>query len=189
MTIKANMSLQCRGNLLASGDVVIDDQIYLHQVKVINGNNGQMIISLPKKKTSTGHWVDVVELPPELYQEIRNKVIEAVRNSLASDQRYSVTIYPVVRFGLETSLADVEVKDTGTGIKISDIHIKSGRYGHYVSWPKTVLDNGTEVNLVTLPPGVRDELEINILAEYQQYKRKKESEKQTQKKTTKKKRR
>ena len=62
MTIKANMSLQGRGNLLASGDVVIDDQIYLHQVKVINGNNGQMIISLPKKKTSTGHWVDVVEL-------------------------------------------------------------------------------------------------------------------------------
>ena len=185
MTIKANMSIRGRGKLLASGDVVIDDQIFLHQVKVIEGNEG-VIVSLPKKKMSTGDWVDVVELPPEIYLEPKNKVIEAVRTALAPDQRYIITLYPVVRFG--TSLADVEVKDTRTGIKISDIHIKSGRYGHYVSWPKTVMDNGTEINLVTLPPGVRDELESNILYEYE-HRWTNEAERQPQKKTTKKKRR
>ena len=71
MTIKANMSIQGSGKLLASGDVVIDDQIFLHQVKVIEGNEG-LIVSLPKKKMSTGDWIDVVELPPELYQELKN---------------------------------------------------------------------------------------------------------------------
>ena len=98
MTIKANMSIQGSGKLLAFGDVVIDDQIFLHQVKVIEGNEG-LIVSLPKKKMSTGAWVDVVELPPELYQELKNKVIEAVRTALAPDQRYMVTLYPVVRYG------------------------------------------------------------------------------------------
>ena len=176
MTIKANMSLQGRGKLLASGDVVIDDQIFLHHVKVIEGGEG-LLVTLPKKKTSTGHWRDVVDIPPELYSEIKIKVIDAVRESLASEQRYQVTIYPAVRFG--ASLADVEVKDTRTGIKISDIQLKNGRFGYYVSWPKTVLDNGTEINLVTLPPGTRDELERNIIAEYS---RNKEVVKTSQKK-------
>ena len=186
MTIKANMSIQGSGKLLASGDVVIDDQIFLHQVKVIEGNEG-LIVSLPKKKMSTGAWVDVVELPPELYQELKNKVIEAVRTALAPDQRYMVTLYPVVRYG--ASLAEVEVKDTRTGIKISDIQIRNGRYGIYVSWPKNVLDNGTEINLVTLPPGVRDELETSIIAEYKYSRKSKETDTQPQKKATKNQRR
>ena len=186
MTIKANMSIQGSGKLLASGDVVIDDQIFLHQVKVIEGNEG-LIVSLPKKKMSTGDWVDFVELPPELYQELKNKVIEAVRTALAPDQRYMVTLCPVVRYG--ASLAEVEVKDTRTGIKISDIQIKNGRYGIYVSWPKNVLDNGTEINLVTLPPGVRDELETSIIAEYKYSRKSKETDTQPQKKATKNQRR
>jgi hypothetical protein len=52
-----------------------------------------------------------------------------------------------------------------------------------------VLDNGTEINLVTLPPGVRDELETSIIAEYKYSRKSKETDTQPQKKATKNQRR
>ncbi|MGP1608532.1 MAG: septation regulator SpoVG [Clostridium sp.] len=61
--------------------ISIDDSILIHDIKVIDGKNG-IFISMPKKKTKTGDYRDLVHpVSQEAREELYQKILEAYENA------------------------------------------------------------------------------------------------------------
>lgn len=77
MDIEAKMQIVNRKDLIAVGDVTLDNKITLHQVKVLKLGE-KTTVALPRRKTPEG-WKNIVTLlAPELKAEIEKNVLEAV---------------------------------------------------------------------------------------------------------------
>jgi stage V sporulation protein G len=77
------------GKLKAYVTVTFDDCFVVHNVKIIDGNNG-VFIAMPSRKTKSGEYKDVAHpIHPEFRTELQSKVLEKY-NSGEDDQTMDV---------------------------------------------------------------------------------------------------
>ena len=61
----------------AVASVTFDNEFVIHDIKVIESQNG-LVIAMPSKKTPTGDFKDIVHLiNPETREKIQNAILEA----------------------------------------------------------------------------------------------------------------
>jgi len=65
------------GRVRAVADIVIDDELIIKGIKVIESKHGGLFISLPKKRSSRGAFVDIIQpVSNQTYEKLRKAVIE-----------------------------------------------------------------------------------------------------------------
>ena len=90
MKIRAEMNIIDKGNLVAAGDVFLEEQIVIHQVKLIatkNKDTGRdmWVVAMPDKKKGDT-WDKVVYIKDkDVYKEIETAVIQSVEHALRKD--------------------------------------------------------------------------------------------------------
>jgi stage V sporulation protein G len=56
--------------------VTFDDSFVVHNIKIINGNNG-VLVAMPSRKTNTGEYKDIAHpIQPEFRAELQRKIME-----------------------------------------------------------------------------------------------------------------
>lgn len=71
--------------LKAVASITIDDCFVVHDVKIIDGNEG-FFIAMPSRKTSDGEFKDVAHpIKSETRNEIIEAVLEAYKNEVAKN--------------------------------------------------------------------------------------------------------
>ena len=61
--------------------VVLDDSFAVHDIRIIEGDNG-LFIAMPSRKTSTGSYRDIAHpINPEVRTMFEEKIIEAYNNA------------------------------------------------------------------------------------------------------------
>ena len=90
MKVRAEMNIIDKGNLVAAGDVFLEEKIVIHQVKLIatknkeTGNDMWVVVMPDKKKGDT--WDKVVYIKDrDVYKEIESAVIQSVEHALKKD--------------------------------------------------------------------------------------------------------
>ncbi len=65
------------GRVRAVADIIINDELMIKGIKIIESKHGGLFISFPKKKSSTGLFVDIVQpLSNQTYEKIRRAIID-----------------------------------------------------------------------------------------------------------------
>lgn len=71
------------GRVRAVADVVIDDVILIKDIKIIQAKTGGLFLSFPKKRSSTGSFVEIVQiLDKDFSEKIRRVVIDKYKELL-----------------------------------------------------------------------------------------------------------
>lgn len=61
--------------------VLLDDSFAVHDIRVIEGDNG-LFIAMPSRKTSTGGYKDIAHpINPEVRKQFEDAIIEAYNNA------------------------------------------------------------------------------------------------------------
>ena len=72
--------------LKAVASITIDDELVVHDIKVINGKDGYFL-SMPSKKTEDGKFKDIVHpIKTEVRESLKEQIMAAYENALASEQ-------------------------------------------------------------------------------------------------------
>lgn len=72
--------------LRAVASVTIDDCIAIHDIKIIDGNDGYFV-SMPTRKNSKGEYKDIVHpINNEARAEMLNAIMEAYKTELAKEE-------------------------------------------------------------------------------------------------------
>ena len=169
MEITVNMKIVNAGSLIAVGDVTLEGCINMHQVKVISAGDGGWMVSLPRIRGSSGAWHDTVVLSDEQLEELRERVCDALRETLSLENPFEVILQ---EGNSDNCIAFVKLKHKKTGIELRDIQVRDSRNGLFVSFPKQRMTNGTFANLVDLPTNVKTLVEQDILSQAQGIERK-----------------
>lgn len=80
------------GKMKAVASVTIDDQFVVHELKVVQGQNG-LFVSMPSRQRPSGHYVDIAHpITPEARQIIQESVLQAYERAALSrtDQKQPV---------------------------------------------------------------------------------------------------
>ncbi len=65
------------GRVRAVADIVINDEILIKGIKVVESKHGGLFISFPKKRSSKGNFINIIEpLSNQSYEKIRRAVID-----------------------------------------------------------------------------------------------------------------
>ena len=65
-----------KSKIKASASITIDDCFVVHDVKVLEGNDGEFFIAMPSKKTPEGEYKDIVHpLNTETREQIKSVVL------------------------------------------------------------------------------------------------------------------
>ena len=71
--------------LKAVASITIDDCFVIHDIKIIEGNEGYFI-AMPSRKTGEGEYKDIAHpINTETRQEVIDAVLEAYKNQLATE--------------------------------------------------------------------------------------------------------
>lgn len=62
------------GKMRAVASITLDDEFVVHDIKIIDGQNG-LFIAMPSKKMSDGAFRDVAH---PIYSEVRNQIKEQI---------------------------------------------------------------------------------------------------------------
>lgn len=74
------------GNMKAVVSVTFDDEIVIHDIKVIEGNNG-LFIAMPSRKTSEGEFRDVAHpINSDARQKLQKLVLEKYNLALLAEE-------------------------------------------------------------------------------------------------------
>ena len=72
--------------LKAVASITIDDELVVHDIKVINGKDGYFL-SMPSKKTEDGKFKDIVHpIKTEVRENLKEQIMAAYEKALASEQ-------------------------------------------------------------------------------------------------------
>lgn len=72
--------MKAPGKMKAVASVTFDDVFVVHDMKIIEGNEG-MFIAMPSRKTKSGEYKDVAHpLVTEMRQMLHDKIMEAYNN-------------------------------------------------------------------------------------------------------------
>jgi len=70
--------------LKAVASITIDDEIVVHDIKVINGKDGYFL-SMPSRKTSEGEFKDIVHpIKTEVREMLKEKILAEYEKAAAS---------------------------------------------------------------------------------------------------------
>lgn len=70
--------------LKAVASITIDDEIVVHDIKVINGRDGYFL-SMPSRKTNEGEFKDIVHpIKTEVREMLKEKIIAEYEKALAN---------------------------------------------------------------------------------------------------------
>lgn len=73
--------------LKAVASITIDDEIVVHDIKVINGKDGYFL-SMPSRKTNEGEFKDIVHpIKTEVREMLKEKIIAAYEKALAENEQ------------------------------------------------------------------------------------------------------
>ena len=73
------------GKMKAIVSVTFDDQLVIHDIKIIEGDNG-IFIAMPSRKMPNGEYRDIAHpINLETRIEIQNKVLDAYRKKLEEE--------------------------------------------------------------------------------------------------------
>ncbi len=71
--------------LKAVASITIDDEIVVHDIKVINGKDGYFL-SMPSRKTNEGEFKDIVHpIKTEVRDMLKEKILKAYEEALAAN--------------------------------------------------------------------------------------------------------
>ena len=74
----------------ASASITIDDCFVVHDIKIIEGNEG-FFIAMPSRKTPDGEFKDIVHpLNTETREQIRDIVLKALKKQRTAQNNFSV---------------------------------------------------------------------------------------------------
>ena len=72
------------GNMKAVASVTIDNELAIHDIKIIEGENG-LFIAMPSRKTSDGQYRDIAHpISHEAREVLQNAILEAYEKVLLS---------------------------------------------------------------------------------------------------------
>lgn len=72
------------GRMRAIVSITIDEEFVIHDVRVIEGNNG-LFVAMPSRKTPSGEFRDIAHpINSAMREHIHNAVIEAYQRELES---------------------------------------------------------------------------------------------------------
>ena len=75
------------GKMKAIVSVTFDDQFVIHDIKVIEGQNG-LFIAMPSRKTPDGEFKDIAHpINSETREELQNLIIEKYNEALALEEQ------------------------------------------------------------------------------------------------------
>lgn len=78
------------GKMRAVASIVFDDMFAVHDIKIIEGQNG-LFIAMPSRKTPTGEFKDIAHpLNAQTREVIQTKILEAYE-SLAQEEPEEIT--------------------------------------------------------------------------------------------------
>lgn len=70
--------------LKAVASITIDDELVVHDIKIINGEKGYFL-SMPSRKTNEGEFKDIVHpIKTEVRDMLKEKILKAYEEALAS---------------------------------------------------------------------------------------------------------
>lgn len=74
------------GKLKAVASITIDDAFVVHDIKIIEGNDG-LFVAMPSRKTADGEYKDVAHpINSEVRESLIKKVLAAYNDELAKAQ-------------------------------------------------------------------------------------------------------
>ncbi len=72
--------------LKAVASITIDDELVVHDIKVINGKDGYFL-SMPSRKTDDGKFKDIVHpIKTEVRESLKEQIMAEYEKALASEQ-------------------------------------------------------------------------------------------------------
>ncbi len=72
--------------LKAVASITIDDELVVHDIKVINGKDGYFL-SMPSRKTNEGEFKDIVHpIKTEVREMLKEKILAAYEEALKNQQ-------------------------------------------------------------------------------------------------------
>ena len=72
--------------LEAVASITIDDELVVHDIKVINGKDGYFL-SMPSRKSNDGEFKDIVHpIKTEVRESLKAKILAEYEKALASEQ-------------------------------------------------------------------------------------------------------
>ena len=68
------------GNMKAVASVTLDNEFAIHDIKIIEGDNG-LFIAMPSRKTPSGEYKDIAHpINPQTRETLQAKIIEDYNN-------------------------------------------------------------------------------------------------------------
>ena len=78
--------IDAEGKMKAIVSVTFDDMFVVHDMKIIEGQNG-LFIAMPSRKTPNGEYKDIAHpINSEIREELKNKILAAYKEALAAPQ-------------------------------------------------------------------------------------------------------
>ena len=155
MSIRADMNIIDRNNLVAVGDVFLDEMFVIHQVKVVEkaDKDGNMtwFVSLPGKKKGDG-WEKIVKIKdPDLRTRINDAVIDETKRARQKDlggQNLAAEIrlydkgdtkaYATVIFNDAVQIENVRICEKDGKLTVYYPFEKNGEYYQNLAGPATM---------------------------------------------------
>ena len=76
------------GRMKAIASITIDDEFVVHDIRIIDGNNG-MFVAMPSKRTPDGEFRDIAHpISSATREKIQGLVLEEYQQAVASDETY-----------------------------------------------------------------------------------------------------
>ena len=73
------------GKMKAVVSITIDDELVVHDIKVINGKDGYFL-SMPSRKTNEGDFKDIVHpIKTEVREMLKNRIVAEYEKALANN--------------------------------------------------------------------------------------------------------
>ena len=70
--------------LKAVASITIDDELVVHDIKIINGEKGYFL-SMPSRKTAEGEFKDIVHpIKTEVREQLKEQILKAYEQALSS---------------------------------------------------------------------------------------------------------
>jgi stage V sporulation protein G len=71
------------GRVRAVADIIIEDQLIIKGIKLVESKHGGLFISFPKKQSSKGKFIDIIQpLSPEFQEQIRRVIVDKYKEMM-----------------------------------------------------------------------------------------------------------
>ncbi len=71
------------GRVRAVADITIEDQLIIKGIKLVESKHGGLFISFPKKQSSKGKFIDIIQpISPEFQEKVRRAVVDKYKEAM-----------------------------------------------------------------------------------------------------------